>query len=246
MNNLIELRNVTFGFNHQVVLEDVNLSITQNDYLLMIGPNGGGKTTLLKLILGLYRPVSGTIAFRDGVRGRIGYVPQFSTFSRDFPQTVLGLVLLGTIDRAGIVGWAKAENIRRAHEALARVDLDDLASQDVNELSGGQLQRVLIARALVSDPVALLLDEPTASIDQYSQTHLKDFLMDVNQQVAVVVVTHDVSVFSEGFKSVACVNRRVYHHTAGELASSSLENVYGCPVELFGHGLPHRVLKGHS
>jgi zinc transport system ATP-binding protein len=163
---VISVRDVTFGYGSEVILDHVSLKIEPRDFLAVIGPNGGGKTTLLKVILGLLKPWSGEVVHRfpDGRPGRLGYVPQFSTFDRSFPLRVRDVVLMGTLTRRGLLSGYSAGDREAAAKVLDRLDLGSVAASHVAEVSGGQLQRVLIARALVSEPDVLFLDEPTASI----------------------------------------------------------------------------------
>jgi zinc transport system ATP-binding protein len=245
---LITVRDVTFGYGEEVVLDHVNLEIEERDFLAVIGPNGGGKTTLIKVILGLLEPWSGEVAYNlpGGRRhGRLGYVPQFSTFDKSFPLRVADVVLMGKL---GAKGWLRPysrEDRAAVAAMLDRLGLANLSRAHVAEISGGQLQRVLIARALVSDPDILFLDEPTASIDAESRVSLVELLDEVNQRIPVVVVTHDITSLAPRVRRIACINRRLFYHGGPELSQEVLEEVYGCPVELVTHGVPHRVLPDH-
>ncbi|MES1243899.1 MAG: metal ABC transporter ATP-binding protein [Acidobacteriota bacterium] len=240
---VIEVRDVTFGYGREVVLDHVSLAIQPKDFLAIIGPNGGGKTTLIKVILGLLRPWSGEVIVRTP-RGRLGYVPQFSTFDRSFPLRVRDVVLMGKLGRRGLVRRYTREDREDAERILERLQLTGVALSHVSGVSGGQLQRVLIARALAGDPEALFLDEPTASIDAESREVLREILEELNQRIPVVVITHDVTSLSPMATHIACINRRLFYHGA-ELDQHALEEVYGCPVELVAHGVPHRVLHHH-
>jgi zinc transport system ATP-binding protein len=245
---LISVRDVTFGYGREVVLDRVDLAIQPRDFLAIIGPNGGGKTTLLKVILGLLRPWSGDVDFNlPGGRnhGRLGYVPQFSTFDKNFPLRVEDVVLMGRLGARGLLRRYTREDRAAAAGALERLGLADLARDHVAEISGGQLQRVLIARALASEPDVLFLDEPTASIDAESRTTLRGLLEELNARIPVVVVTHDVTSIAPMVQRIACINRRLFYHGGPELSHEVLEEVYGCPVELVTHGVPHRVLHSH-
>jgi zinc transport system ATP-binding protein len=245
---LISVRDVTFGYGREVVLDRVDLEIHDHDFLAIIGPNGGGKTTLLKVILGLLRPWSGEVVFQlpgGRTQGRLGYVPQFSTFDKSFPLRVSDVVLMGRLGSRGLLHRYTREDRAAAEGALERLGLADLARAHIDEISGGQLQRVLIARALVSDPQVLFLDEPTASIDAESRVTLRGLLEEVNERIPVVVVTHDVTSIAPMVQRIACINRRLFYHGGPELSHEVLEEVYGCPVELVTHGVPHRVLHSH-
>ena len=246
---IVAVRDVTFGYGREVVLDGVSLDIQPRDFLAIIGPNGGGKTTLLKVMLGLLRPWSGEVVYhlpsgRDP-RGRLGYVPQFSTFDRDFPLRVSDMVLMGRLGNGGILRpWSRHDRAA-AEGALDRLGLSSVARSHVAEISGGQLQRVLIARALVSEPEILFLDEPTAAIDAESRETLRGLLEDLNRTIPVVVVTHDVTSIASMVRRIACINRRLFYHGDPELSLEVMEEVYGCPVELVTHGVPHRVLHHH-
>jgi zinc transport system ATP-binding protein len=252
---IVEINKVSFAYNGETVLQDVSLEIRQGNFMAMIGPNGGGKTTLLKLILGLLKPDKGTILVtgRSSQKAstRIGYVPQDVHINRGFPITAMDVVLMGKLEPKK--RWARKteSNRREAMAALERLEMASLAQKKIGELSGGQCQRVFIARALVTEPQLLLLDEPTASIDTKGQTEFFEMLKDLNRDVTIVVVSHDLLAVSRYVKSVACVNRVLHYHNRAEITGEMLETMYPCtadetcPVELLAHGLPHRVLKDH-
>lgn len=240
---LIEVRDVTFGYGREVVLDHVDLDIHPRDFLAIIGPNGGGKTTLVKVILGLLRPWSGEVVRRVDP-GRLGYVPQFSTFDKSFPLRVSDVVLMGRLGRRGLFQRYSREDREDVGRILDRLKLSGVARSHVAEISGGQLQRVLIARSLAADPEILFLDEPTASIDAESREVLQEILEDLNRTIPVVVVTHDVTSMSSMVRRIACINRRLFYH-GEEIDQHVLEEVYGCPVELVAHGVAHRVLHHH-
>jgi zinc transport system ATP-binding protein len=246
---LVEVRDVTFGYGKEVVLDHVSLEIGARDFLAVIGPNGGGKTTLLRAILGLVRPWSGEVAFHlpsgTDPRGRLGYVPQFSTFDRDFPLRIADMVLMGRLGRRALLRPYSRDDRAAARATLDRLGLGGVARSHVSEVSGGQLQRALIARALVADPEILFLDEPTASIDAESRETLRDLLQELNRSIPIVVVTHDVTSLAPMVKRIACINRKLFYHGDPELSLEVMEEVYGCPVELVTHGVPHRVLPHH-
>jgi zinc transport system ATP-binding protein len=252
---IVEINNVCFAYNGQTVLEDVSLDIRQADFIAMIGPNGGGKTTLLKLILGLLKPAEGSIRVlgdtTEKASHHIGYVPQEVHINRSFPITAMDIVLMGKLEPNK--RWAKssAQDRQEALNALQRMESEPLANRKVGELSGGQRQRVFIARALVSQPRLLLLDEPTASIDAKGQAEFYHLLKTLNKDIPILVVSHDLVAISTYVKSVACVNKRLHYHNQAEITGEMLEEMYPCtdeevcPVELIAHGLPHRVLKHH-
>ena len=240
---VIEVRGVTFGYGREVVLDHVDLDIQPRDFLAVIGPNGGGKTTLVKVILGLLRPWSGEVVRRVDP-GRLGYVPQFSTFDKSFPLRVSDVVLMGKLGRRGLFQRYSREDREDVDRILDRLKLSSVSRSHVAEISGGQLQRVLIARSLAADPEILFLDEPTASIDPESREVLQEILEELNRTIPIVVVTHDVTSMSSMVKRIACINRRLFYH-GEEIDQHVLEEVYGCPVELVAHGVAHRVLHHH-
>ncbi len=252
---IVEMKNVAFAYNGEAVLRDVSLNIWPQDYIAMIGPNGGGKTTLLKLILGLLKPDTGVIRVvgqsTQKASSCIGYVPQDVHINRSFPITALDLVLMGKL--APKKRWARnsASNRQEALAALEQLEMASRATKKIGELSGGQLQRVFIARALVTKPKLLLLDEPTASIDTKGQADFFKLLGELNKNIAILVVSHDLLAISRYVKSVACVNKGMHYHKQAEITGDMLETMYPCtdeewcPVELVAHGLPHRVLKDH-
>jgi zinc transport system ATP-binding protein len=248
---VIEVNDLWFSFNGNPVLEDVNLTIHPRDFLAVIGPNGGGKTTLLKLILGLLEPDRGTVrVFGHSPReaaGSIGYVPQEIDINKGFPISVRDVVLMGRMRGGG--GWRRFSRSDKiaARQALERVEMWEYRKRRIGELSGGQRQRVFMARALVGEPKILFLDEPTASVDQKGQTDFYALLKELNENTTVVVVSHDLlMVLSSYIKSVACVSQQVFFHDAPEITKDMLEMAYHCPVELIAHGVPHRVLPKHS
>jgi zinc transport system ATP-binding protein len=244
---IVSLENVSVHFDGTPVLEDVNLSIEQNSFLAMIGPNGGGKTTLLRVILGLVKPDKGKVGVfgKSPEEGRklVGYLPQYATFDLDFPINVFDVVLTGRY--SGTFKRYSKEDKEAAITALKTVRMFEFKDRQIGELSGGQLQRVLIARAIVKGPKLLLLDEPTASIDPEMQKFFYELLSRLNKKVAIVLSTHDIGTVSVYVKEIACLNRRLFYHGSWEAGLKKLEDVYQCPIEMLAHGVPHRVLKRH-
>ncbi len=209
---IIQISDLDFAYNGQRVLQNVNLEVWEGDFIAMIGPNGGGKTTLLRLMLGLLKPERGRIRVMGKpaprVSHHIGYVPQDVHINRSFPITALDVVLMGKLAPGKRWSTNAQQDRRDALEALGRIDMADLADRRIGELSGGQRQRVFIARALVTRPRLLLLDEPTASIDSKGQTDFFRLLKRLNRDITIIVVSHDLLVISTYVKSVACVNGR--------------------------------------
>ncbi len=247
---IVELKNVWVNFDGFVVLEGINLSIYPDDFLGIIGPNGGGKTTLLRVILGLINPSQGEVkVFGDTpVRARkfVGYVPQHSQFDFEFPISVWEVVLMGRYRHTGVFKKYTEKDYKVVKEALERVGMVNLKDRQVGKLSKGQQQRVLLARALVSEPKLLLLDEPTASVDVHMQTEFYELLDELKKKMPIVLVSHDIGAISVFVDKIACLNRKLFYHDSKEIKSEELIQIYGCPVELLAHGVPHRVLKKHE
>jgi len=249
-NEVVSLEDVWVHYDGVPVLEGVNLSINQDDFLGIIGPNGGGKTTLLKVILGLVKPSQGRVRVLGvtPTRGRrfIGYVSQHSLFDRDFPISVWDVVLMGRSGQVGLLNRYSEEDRDKARQALETVEMQDYRERQIGKLSGGQQQRVFIARALATEPKVLLLDEPMASVDPVMQTEFYELLERLKQRMAIVMVSHDISAVSIYVDKIACLNRQLFYHHSKEIGADDLEAVYQCPVELIAHGVPHRVLKEHD
>jgi len=255
-DNIIQIQDLNFSYNSQPVLRDVNLTVKQGDFVAMIGPNGGGKTTLLKLMLGLLKADSGRLRILgrspQEASHRIGYVPQDVHINKNFPISALDVVLMGRLKPGR--GWSRhsQQDRQAALKALAQVEMKKFYDHRIGELSGGQKQRVFVARALVTDPQLLFLDEPTASIDTKGQNEFYSLLKELNQRITIIVVSHDLMVISGYIKSVICVNQRLHYHGHAELTGEMIEMMYDCtaeetcPVELIAHGLPHRVLHKHD
>jgi zinc transport system ATP-binding protein len=237
---------VTFAYDIEPILDHVTLEIGPRDFLAIVGPNGGGKTTLLKVLLGLLTPQSGTVERRPTRASALGYVPQFANFDRDFPLRVSDVVAMGRLGVRGPLRRYRVEDREAVGRALDRLGLAPLAATPIGSLSGGQLQRALIARALVGAPEVLLLDEPLASVDAEFREVLVETLAELHRKLPVVVVTHDLTPFAGIVRQIACMNRRLHYHAEGKLTPEMLEEVYGCPVELITHGVPHRVLAPHG
>lgn len=247
---IVRLKDVWVKYDDIIVLEDINLAIFQYEFLGIIGPNGGGKSTLLKVILGLVKPVRGSVSVfgkpPEQSRGRIGYVSQYYAFDRDFPVSVGEVVMMGRYGKTGFLRRYGRDDKAAVEQALTRVGMLDYREQQIGKLSGGQQQRVFIARALVAKPNLLLLDEPTASIDPAMQTEFYELLRDLKQNLTIVMVSHDIGAVSVYVDSIACLNGRLFYHGSKEISPELLEATYKCPVQLIAHGpVPHRVLKEH-
>jgi zinc transport system ATP-binding protein len=250
MTSVVSIKDLWFTLDGQVVLENINLDILERNFLGLIGPNGGGKSTLLRLILGLIVPDRGSVKVfgmpPHAARKWIGYLPQKCLFDPSFPITVLEVVLMGRYPRAGLLKRYHDEDRNAAMGALEAVDMLNHAHKEIGALSGGEQQRVFVARAIVSEPKLLLLDEPVAGIDAAQQCEFYELLSRLNEDMAIVLVSHDITAVSKHVDRIACLNQRLYYHDSKELLVEDLEMAYKCPVDLIAHGIPHRVLKEHD
>ncbi len=213
----VEMKDLYFSYDGKTVLEEINIKVEEGDFLAVIGPNGGGKSTLLKLMMGILKPTSGEVKLfgkppqeSDRV---IGYVPQETGHNIDFPVTALDIVLMGVLHKRDIFARYGPSLKKRAFEVLARVGMEDFAKNRFGELSGGQRQRVLIARALCSDPDILMLDEPTASIDFGGQREIFELMEELNRSMTVIVVSHDMSMVMGFAKHAVYVNKTAVMHS---------------------------------
>ena len=235
MKPVIDLRNVNFSYRHASVLENISFKIEDEEFFGIIGPNAAGKSTLLRLILGLVKPQNGTIKVFDdnpeAVRGRIGYVPQHPTFRRDFPITVTEVVKLGQLG----IQLDSADSRMCLDAAMNAVELNSIAERRIATLSGGQLQRVLIARALACNPELLILDEPTANIDLPTEENIFGLLKQYNEHMTIVVVSHDIAFISGYVDRVACLNRTLVCHRTEDISGKTIEDLYGTPVKMIDH-----------
>lgn len=249
--NALEISHLNVSYGGVKALKDISLTVPEGDYLAIIGPNGGGKSTLLRAALGLI-PVDGGDILLLGdkpskSRPKAGYVPQYSMLDRRFPMTVFETVLTGRF--LGGKRIFKRYTSLDKDVAMAKIEetgLQKLANRSIGELSGGEFQRVLIARALASDSQILFLDEPTANVDANARETIYSLIATLNRSITIVMVTHDLFALSSEVKSVACLNTELVYHGAPELRQDVLGKLYGCPVELIAHGVPHRVFDLHG
>jgi zinc transport system ATP-binding protein len=244
MSTAIELKNVSFSYGGPLVLEDIDLDIAEGEFLGLVGPNASGKSTLLKVILGLYRPTSGVVRVfgrePSAARHSIGYVPQFATFRRDFPISVVDMVLLGRLGSTRALGGYRAEDREAAEQAMREAQVWDVRSRPIATLSGGQLQRALVARALVSSPRLLILDEPTANIDVLAEEDIFQLFRQLNERMTIIVVSHDIGFISQYVQRVACLNRTLVCHQTDDITGEVIAQLYGTPVRLIDHGHAQR------
>lgn len=251
MNKLIELKNVTAGYGEKTVLRDVSLDMWEDDFLGIIGPNGGGKTTLLKVILGLLSPASGSIGFYDKGEAvsslKIGYLPQLNLIDKKFPISVAEVISSGLSSEKPLFRGFNREQKKRVDEVIGLMGLEELATRPIGELSGGQLQRVLLGRSIVSKPQVLILDEPSSYVDKRFESQFYKLLEEINKQTAIILVSHDIGTVLAMVKNIACVNETIHYHSGADVSQEWLGEKYACPIELIGHGeLPHRILKTHK
>jgi zinc transport system ATP-binding protein len=236
---VIAIEDLSFSYEGPPVLEHVTLNVEQGEMLGIVGPNGGGKSTLLKIILGLLKPAGGkvTVLGRPPAEGRreVSYVPQTIHFPKDFPICVEEAVLMGRLGRTRFFGGYSRHDRHVAGEVMEKTEVGDLGRRRLGDLSGGQLQRVFIARALASRPQILILDEPTAHIDLRVEEDIFDLLKKLNAHMTIVVVSHDVGFISHYVTRVACLNRSLLCHQAVEISQDVMDKLYGAPVRIIHH-----------
>jgi len=247
---VVSIKDIWVHYDGIPILEGISLSVASGDFLGIIGPNGGGKTTLLKVILGLVNPSHGRVYVLgqapERSRHRIGYVPQYNLFDREFPINVRDTVLMGCNGKAGLIRRYSREDKELAQGALKTVGMLSYQKHQIGKLSGGEQQRVFIARALVSRPKLLLLDEPTASVDSSMQIQFYELLVKLKKDMTIIMVSHDISAVSIYVDKIACLNHQLFYHGSKEIEPEVLEATYKCPVQMIAHGaIPHRVLKEH-
>ncbi|MBS1203016.1 MAG: ATPase component of Mn/Zn ABC-type transporter [Chromatiaceae bacterium] len=235
----IAVEDLSFSFGGAPALKGVNLQVFAGEFMGLVGPNAGGKSTLLRLILGLLEPQVGRIRVLGlpprEARRRLGYVPQHPSFPRDFPISVEQVVLMGRLGVGPRVGWYRAADRAAARKALGEVEAEDLARRRIGTLSGGQLQRVLLARALVGQPEVLILDEPTANIDQRLEGDIFDLLAVLKGRLTILVVSHDIAFISSYVDRVACLNRTLICHRTDAVSGDLIRQLYGEDVRSVAH-----------
>ena len=247
--SIITLRNVGVNYEQSIALEDVNLDIFEDDFIGIIGPNGGGKTSLVKAIMGVV-PHSGEIEFAPALRRKnhlkIGYMPQVSQFDTRFPISIEEVVLSGLQSEKGFFGRYTHADRPRATELLKQMGIDQIASRPIGEVSGGQLQRALLCRAIIAEPKLLILDEPTNFVDNNFEREFYALVKQLHERMAVMIVSHDVGTITSLVNAIICVNRHVHRHDSNILTEEQLLN-YDCPIQVVSHGhIPHTVLEHHT
>ena len=247
MSTLFEMSSLSASYGTSIILQDVSFRVMENDFIGVIGPNGGGKTTLLRIILGLLKPLNGSMVFNSDLLDNksIGYLPQISTGDVNYPVTVTDIVLSGLMIKKGIITRMSASDRKKASYVMDELGLSAMKNAPMNELSGGQMQRVFLGRAIIGDPRLLLLDEPGNFVDTTFENDFYEKLKELNKRMAILMVSHDVGTISAHIKSFACVNRTLHYHPSHEITNDDLL-AYGCPIQLVTHGdVPHTVLKIH-
>ena len=250
MNPIIQINGLCAGYDGKTVLNQVDLAVYEKDFLGIIGPNGGGKTTLIKCILGLHHPLQGHIRFykkgEEVSEITMGYLPQYNSIDKKFPISVYEVVLSGLSKQKSLFRRYSKEQHEQVRQMIVRMGLEGLEERSIGSLSGGQLQRALLGRALVSNPEVVILDEPNTYIDKRFEAKLYSLLEEINQERAIILVSHDIGTVLKNVKTIACVNETVHYHPHTEVPTEWLEEHFGCPIEMLGHGtFPHRVLKCH-
>lgn len=247
----VDVSGVSYRKNGSLILDQVSFTVREGDMYAVIGPNGGGKTTLLKIILGLLPASAGTVRIFGEPpavgRCRAGYVPQFRSFDFRFPITVREMVLSGRLSHTrGVMRHYRDEDHRVTRSVLEELGLLDLSDRPIRNLSGGEQQRVILGRALVGRPRLLVLDEPTVYVDAPTEVHFFDILEELRRSMTILLVSHDIGVISRHVTRVACLNRTLHTHDTPQITEDMIAATYRCPVDLIAHGMPHRVLGEHQ
>lgn len=246
---LVRLRDLTVGYTEngvgRPIVSGINLSIADRDYIGVIGPNGGGKTTLIRTLTGALKPLAGSID-PQVKHLTIGYLPQVKSIDRSFPISAMEVVLSGLMAQRGVFGRYSKSDKDHAVRLLREAGIPDLADRPIGELSGGEVQRILLCRALIADPQLLILDEPTTFVDHKFEKELYELLAGLNERMAILMVSHDLGTISRHVKSIVCINRCFHYHPSNVITPEQLSE-YDCPIQLISHGpVPHTVLASHE
>ena len=246
MKKLLEIKNLSAGYDNHVVLENISMEVFSGDFIGVIGPNGGGKTTLIKTILGLIKPISGELILRTS-KTNIGYLPQVNQIDKRFPISVFDVVRSGKAKTSLFSSFHKnTEEKEKAESLLEEMGILAIRNKSIGELSGGQMQRVFLCRALMNQPELLVLDEPSTYVDNNFEGELYLKLKELNEQMAIILISHDVGTISFFVKTIACVNRNLHYHPSNIITEEQLAS-YNCPLQIITHGnIPHTVLKLHD
>lgn len=251
LNKIVDLKGISVSYGNVKALREVSFSVYTGDFLGIIGPNGGGKTTLLKVILGLIKPDMGSVHYyREGKEVsslRMGYLPQRNEIDVKFPISVRQVVASGLVEQKRLFRGYTNRQKDRVEEVLIDMELEKLADRSIGTLSGGQLQRVLLGRSIVSKPEVLILDEPNSYVDKRFETRFYPFLEKINKETVVIMVSHDVGTVLSIVRNIVCVSETAYYHAASDVSEEWIAKTYCCPIELVGHGrIPHRILRNHQ
>lgn len=242
---IIDIKDLAVGYEHKLVLEKANLTVYPNDFIGVIGPNGGGKTTLIKAILGLVPVWKGKVNHYID-KSMIGYLPQFNPFDKAFPISVNEVVLSGLAGKKKLLGRYTTVDFEKADALMTRAGIFHLKNKAIGQLSGGQTQRVLLCRALINDPQLLILDEPSTFVDNNFENELFEWLESLNKQMSIIMVSHDIGTISSQVKTIACINYYLHYHESNKISMEQLES-YNCPIQIISHGkIPHQVLLDHK
>ncbi len=243
--SIVDIQDLSIGYENQVILKQINFSISPNDFIGVIGPNGGGKTTLIKAILGLLPIWKGKITMNIP-KTKIGYLPQFNPFDKAFPISVEEVILSGLSGQKGMFKKYTKTDYKMAKQLMEQAAILHLRKKAIGDLSGGQTQRALLCRALINEPELLILDEPSTFVDHQFEKELFEWLKVLNEKMAILMVSHDVGTISGHIKTIACVNRDLHYHKSSKITAQQLHS-YNCPMQLITHGeVPHQVLSKHN
>lgn len=244
MTPLISIKDLSVKYDDVVALKDINITIEDKKFITIIGPNGGGKTTLIKTIIGFIPSYKGTIEKRSGLR--IGYVPQKNNFEEAFPISVKQVILSGTLNEpVKLFHRFKEPDFHALNHVLETLNISKLKDKAINSLSGGELQKVLLGRAIISNPDLLVLDEPFSNVDTNATKEYYELLRDLSKKMSVIIISHDIGVISTYTDDVICMNKTAHYHKGNKVSNELFQKTYGCPIELIGHGIPHRVFPQH-
>ena len=246
MKKLVEIKDLNVNYGNTIALQQVNLEIRALDFLGLIGPNGGGKTSLIKALLGLVKPSEGQITFHIPP-SKIGYLPQINQIDKRFPIKVLDVVRSGKAGNWKFNPFAKnGKEITRAETLLKEMGVFHLKEKAIGELSGGQMQRVFLCRSLMNSPELLILDEPDTFVDNHFESELYEKLKELNKSMAIVLVSHDIGTISFYVKNIVCINVGLHYHPSNKISQEQLKS-YNCPLQIITHGdIPHTVLSLHE
>lgn len=245
--NYVSITELSVYYDGKEALSNANLTIEPEDFIGVIGPNGGGKTTLVKAILGLV-PYEGKIVFAKELmshdKPKIGYLPQLTEFDKAFPLSVIDIVASG-LQQPGLMRFGRNE-YRKATDIIRKIGIEHIAQKPIGNISGGEMQRALLCRAIISEPKLLILDEPANFVDNKFEKELYEILQELNKRMAIVMVSHDIGTITTFVKDIVCVNKHVHRHRSNIITTEQLEN-YDCPIQLVTHGhIPHTVLEAHD